>query len=132
MAKANAEQSAAAGRDDGKCHPPRRRGSSRPAGESGDAVPRPAEGTRRRRSPERRPGGWGDGIDRFACARDVHRLPPTFPVEARTGAAAILATVVARRPDALLLCTFTHGGPHRWPDGEEAEPSSAAAVADGS
>ena len=26
--------------------------------------------------------------------------------------------IVARRPDALLLCTFSHHGPHSWPDGE--------------
>jgi hypothetical protein len=25
---------------------------------------------------------------------------------------------VARRPDALLVCMFSHHGPHSWPDGE--------------
>jgi hypothetical protein len=33
-------------------------------------------------------------------------------------------TVVARRPDAILLCTYTHFGPHVWPDGENVEDGS--------
>ena len=45
-------------------------------------------------------------------------LPETFPVESHAGAATIAATIVARRPGSLLLCTFSHHGPHAWPDGE--------------
>jgi hypothetical protein len=107
----------------GKSQPAESRNASRTRGEgarSGGPSSRPPEDARRKRSAERRYVGWGDGIDRYYCARDDHRHPPAFPVESRGGVATIPPTVVARRPDALLLCTFTHAGPHRWPDGEEA------------
>jgi hypothetical protein len=52
------------------------------------------------------------------CAGAEHALPEIFPVASHAGAATIPATVVARRPDGLLLCTFSHDGPHLWPDGE--------------
>jgi hypothetical protein len=96
-----------AGNDEGKAKAPERRGAGRPPDDS-----------RRKRGMERRYAGWGDGIDRFYCARDGRRIPSGFPVEARTGVAIIPPTVVARRPDAILFCTFEHGGVHAWPDGE--------------
>ena len=91
--------------DSGK--PPERKGSSRPAPEG-----------RRKRPPESRYAGWGDGLDRDFCALATHALPTTFPVASHGGVATIAPAVVARRPDALLLCTFTHCGAHVWPDGE--------------
>jgi hypothetical protein len=53
-------------------------------------------------------------------------LPETFPVESHAGAATIAASIVARRPNGLLLCTFSHHGPHAWPDGEVVEDVHAA------
>ena len=47
-----------------------------------------------------------------------HFLPSTFPVASHTGAATIRATVVARRVDTYLLCTYDHCGPHVWPGGD--------------
>ena len=79
---------------------------------------RSPQDTRRKRSNEQRYAGWGDGIERMYCARAEQFLPETFPVASHAGAATIPATIVARRPDALLLCTFSHHGPHSWPDGE--------------
>jgi hypothetical protein len=65
------------------------------------------------------------------CARAAHGLPATFPVASHAGAATIAATVVARRADALLLCTFSHCGSHAWPDGEivfaEPDPETTSA-----
>lgn len=119
MGGGDAESGRAQGRDEVKNQPTSRGAPPPRAGEFGAAAPRAGDGGRRRRSPERRPAGWGDGVERFACARDGDRLPSTFPVESRTGVATIPATVVARRAGALLLCRFTHGGPHQWPDGEE-------------
>ena len=52
------------------------------------------------------------------CVHAAHALPQIFPVASHAGAATIAATIVARRPDALLLCTFSHFGPHVWPDDE--------------
>ena len=49
----------------------------------------------------------------------------SFPVESHGGAATIAPAIVARRTDAVLLCTFTHHGPHEWPDGEAAESDEA-------
>lgn len=91
--------------------------------------PRAQDDSRRRRSSDRRYAGYGDGIDRFYCERDLHRLPSSFPVEARTGAATVPATVVARRAGALLLCSFSHAGAHQWPGGEETVEAGAIAEA---
>lgn len=102
----------------------RARGGSATSGDSG----RPPQDTRRRRSSEQRYVAWGDGIDRVYCARAGHGLPATFPVASHAGAATIAATVVARRPEALLICSYGHCGPHVWPDGEiVAEASGIAA-----
>ena len=93
--------------------PPERRGSSRPAPEG-----------RRKRSADQRYAGWNDGLERTFCALATHALPTTFPVASHSGIATIAPAVVAHRPDALLLCTFTHCGPHVWPDGEAADEPS--------
>jgi hypothetical protein len=95
--------------------PPRADGSKPPARKG---PPRPPTEGKRKRSTESRYIGWGDGVDREVCARAAHVLPVTFPVASHGGAATIAATVVARRADALLLCTFSHCGAHVWPDGE--------------
>ncbi|HEX2280755.1 MAG TPA: hypothetical protein VHG52_03230, partial [Thermomicrobiales bacterium] len=79
---------------------------------------RPPPDNRRKRANEQRYAGWGDGIERAWCARAEQFLPETFPVASHTGAATIRAAVVARRPDRFLICTFSHHGPHHWPDGE--------------
>ncbi len=96
--------------------PSRQRGelSSVPAGSPG----RPPQDTRRKRGNEQRFAGWGDGMERVFCAHAEQFLPETFPVASHAGAATIAAAIVARRPDGLLLCTFSHQGPHVWPDGE--------------
>ena len=57
-------------------------------------------------------------MERVYCARAEQFLPQVFPVASHVGAATIPATIVARHPDGLLLCTFSHHGPHVWPDGE--------------
>jgi len=85
---------------------------------TGGSPRRPSQDNRRKRTNEQRYLGWGDGIERVFCACAEQFLPETFPVASHAGAATISATVVARRPDALLLCTFSHHGPHSWPDGE--------------
>lgn len=87
--------------------------SSVPAG----SPRRPPQDTRRKRANEQRYAGWGDGIERLFCARTKQLLPQTFPVASHPGAVTIPATIVARRPDALLLCAFSHHGAHSWPDG---------------
>ena len=87
--------------------PPERKGTPRPPGEG-----------RRKRPAESRYAGWGDGIDREFCARAEHFIPATFPVASHSGAATIGAAVVARRPGAYLLCSFSHCGAHVWPDGD--------------
>jgi hypothetical protein len=89
-----------------------------PGSVPGGSPRRPTQDNRRRRTNEQRFAGWGDGIERAFCARAEQFLPETFPVASHAGSATIPATVVARRPDALLLCTFSHHGPHSWPDGE--------------
>jgi hypothetical protein len=100
----------------------RARGDSRPG--SSDSPGRPLEETRRKRPPAQRYTGWNDRIERAYCTRAGHRLPSTFPVASHSGAAVIPPTVVARRPDAMLLCIFDHLGAHVWPDGELVEESS--------
>ena len=99
-----------------------RQGSSRQRGDPsnvpGGSPGRPPQDTRRKRGGEQRYAGWGDGIERMYCARAEQFLPETFPVASHAGGATIPATIVARRPDGLLLCTFSHQGPHLWPDGE--------------
>jgi hypothetical protein len=96
--------------------PPRPRGEG-PSPASGGGS-RPGPEPRRKRGNEPRYVGFGDGVERAFCIRDEHFLPLTFPVESHAGAATIRATIVARRADALLLCNFSHGGEHIWPDGE--------------
>jgi hypothetical protein len=73
---------------------------------------------RRKRPNQARYVGWGDGQNREYCDRMSHVLPRTFPVASHTGAATIRATVVARRSDSYLMCTYDHCGPHVWPDGD--------------
>jgi hypothetical protein len=98
------------------------RGSSQQRGElsqrPGGSPGRSPQDTRRKRGNEQRYAGWGDGIERVYCAHAEQVLPETFPVASHAGAATIPATIVARRPHVLLLCTFSHHGPHVWPDGE--------------
>ncbi len=102
--------------------PPGRAGPSRQRGEPSnvpDGLPgRLPQDTRRKRGNEQRYAGWGDGIERVYCAHAAHFLPESFPVASHAGAATSPATIVAQRPDLLLLCTFSHHGPHVWPDGE--------------
>ncbi len=102
--------------------PPDRQGPSRQPGEPssvpGGSPGRPPQDTRRKRGNDQRYAGWGDGIERVYCARAEQFLPESFPVASHAGAATIPATIVARRADRLLLCTFSHHGPHIWPDGE--------------
>ncbi len=108
-------------RDEGP-RPLDRKGSSRQRGEPssvpGGSPGRPPQDTRRKRGNEQRFAGWGDGMERVFCARAEQFLPETFPVASHAGAATIAAAIVARRPDSLLLCTFSHQGPHVWPDGQ--------------
>jgi hypothetical protein len=85
---------------------------------SGGSPGRPPQDTRRKRGSEQRYAGWGDEIERVYCGRAEHLLPENFPVASHAGAATIPATIVAKRPDGVLLCTFSHHGPHVWPDGE--------------
>ena len=89
-----------------------------PGSVPGGSPRRSSQDNRRKRTNEQRYAGWGDGIERVFCARAEQFLPETFPVASHAGAATIPATIVARRPDAFLLCTFSHHGPHSWPDGE--------------
>jgi hypothetical protein len=89
-----------------------------PSGVPGGSPRRPPQDNRRKRTNEQRYAGWGDEIERVFCARAEQILPEAFPVASHAGAATIPATIVARRPDALLLCTFSHHGPHSWPNGE--------------
>jgi hypothetical protein len=96
--------------------PPRQRGE--PDRVPGGSPGRPPQDTRRKRGNDQRYAGWGDGIERVYCARAEHFLPESFPVASHAGAATIPATIVAQRPDRILLCTFSHDGPHVWPDGE--------------
>ncbi len=96
--------------------PPPRAGDGQPPMRKG--APRPGNEGKRKRPTEDRYTGWGDGIDRVICARAEHVLPTTFPVASHAGMATIAPTVVGRRTDALLLCSFSHCGAHVWPDGE--------------
>ena len=117
-------------RDEGT-RPPDRKGPARQRGEPGSppgagaSSGRAAQDSRRRRGGDQRYAGWGDGIERAYCSRAVHFLPATFPVESHTGAATFARAIVARRPDMLLLCPFTHHGPHAWPNGEIVEDDPA-------
>jgi hypothetical protein len=101
---------------------PDRPGPSRQRGEPGKAPGgspgRPPQDSRRKRGNEQRYAGWGDGIERVYCALAAHFLPESFPVATHAGAATIPAIIVAQHPDRILLCTFSHHGPHVWPDGE--------------
>ncbi len=113
-----------------------RKGPSRQRAElntvPGSSSPRrPPQESRRKRANEQRYTSWGDGIERAFCARARQMLPETFPVASHGGAATISATVVARRGDALLLCTFSHYGPHLWPDGEVVDDGPPAVLVTG-
>jgi len=90
---------------------------------------RPPQDSRRRRGNDQRYAGWGDGFERSFCSRAGHFLPATFPVESHAVAATIAAAIVARRPESILLCTFSHHGSHVWPDGEVVEDDSLMTVA---
>ena len=98
--------------------PTRQRGESGSTPGAGGPSGRSPQDSRRRRGNDQRYAGWGDGIERVYCNRAAHFLPETFPVASHAGAATIAATVVATRADSQLLCTFSHHGPHEWPDGE--------------
>lgn len=110
--------------------PAERKAAPRPRPEPGHSAagspPRAAPDGRRKRPAEGRYTGWGDGLDRVACARAERILPTSFPVASHPGAATIAMAIVARRPDALLLCGFSHCGAHVWPDGEIVEDARAA------
>ncbi len=114
---------------DAESKPPERRGSARSRGEQSGplagAPPRSAADTRRKRPAEGRYTGWRDGLDREFCATAERFLPATFPVSSHAGVATIAMAVVARRADALLVCTFSHCGAHAWPDGEIVEEHAA-------
>lgn len=79
-----------------------------------------ADGGRKRKSGSDRRDrySFSDGVERAACTQYRHRLPPDFPVEHRTGIAALVPRIVARRTAAVLLCDCVHDGPHSWPDGD--------------
>ena len=102
-----------------------------PSNLPGGSPGRPPQDTRCRRGNEQRYAGWGDEIERAYCARAAQSLPETFPVASHAGVATIPATIVARRPDALLLCTYSHHGPHAWPDGEFVDNEPAMPPATG-
>jgi hypothetical protein len=91
----------------------------------GGSPGRPPQDTRRKRGNEQRYAGWGDGVERVYCASAAHFLPESFPVASHAGAATLPATIVARHAERLLLCTFSHHGPHVWPDGELVGDGSA-------
>ena len=107
------------------------RGESRNAPGDGRTPGRIPQDSRRRRSNDQRYAGWGDTIERAYCSRAAYCLPSTFPVESHAGAATIAAAMVARRSDVILLCTFSHHGPHAWPDGELVDGDLAAVTATG-
>ena len=123
-------------RDEGTS-PPDRKGPTRQRGEPGSAPSagassgRTSQDSRRRRGNDQRYAGWSDGIERAYCSRAAQFLPATFPVESHAGAATIAAAIVARRPDILLLCPFSHYGPHAWPDGEVVEDDLVVTEATG-
>ncbi len=102
--------------------PPDHQGPSHQRGEPskapGGSPGQLPQDTRRKRGNEQRYAGWGDGIERVYCARAAHFLPEGFPVASHAGAATIPAAIVARRANRVLICTFSHHGPHIWPDGE--------------
>ena len=102
-----------------------------PSGVPGGSPRRPPQDTRRKRANEQRYAGWGDEIERAYCARAQQFLPEVFPVASHAGAATIPASIVARRASALLLCTFSHYGPHIWPDGELVDDGSTTRPAAG-
>lgn len=64
--------------------------------------------------------GWGDGIERCVCTAFFSRIPPSYPVQHRTGIATMAPVIVDRAADRVLLCDGQHEGPHVWPDGEVA------------
>ena len=99
--------------------PSRQRGE--PSNDPGGSPARSPQDTRRKPGNEQRYAGWGDGTERVYCARAEQFLPETFPVASHAGAATIPATIVAQRPGGVLLCTFSHHGPHAWPNDELAE-----------
>ena len=102
-----------------------------PSNGPGGSPRRPPQDNRRKRANEQRYAGWGDGSERVFCARSKQLLPEAFPVASHAGAATVSATIVGRRPDGLLLCTFSHYGPHLWPDGELVDDGPTIARATG-
>lgn len=54
--------------------------------------------------------------DRLVCIARSHVIPEDFPVHYRRATASSRLGVVARSESDLLLCDFSHGGPHIWPD----------------
>jgi hypothetical protein len=95
-----------------------------PSNVPGGSPRRPPQDNRRKRANEQRYAGWGDSTERVFCARSKQILPEVFPVASHAGAPTVPATIVARRPDGFLLCTFSHHGPHLWPDGELVDDES--------
>jgi hypothetical protein len=100
----------------------RQPGGQRAKGAHNRRGGKPLDGDERRRrksSGERRSAaGFGDSVERAFCLFIRHRPPPSFPVQSRGGVATIAPVVVARRPDAILLCDLEHDGDHSWPDGD--------------
>lgn len=90
----------------------------------GNRPPEGGDERRRRKAPggDRRPSqGFGDGIERAYCLGHRHLIPPSFPVQHRTGLATMATVIVARRPGEVLLCDLQHEGDHSWPDGTPIE-----------
>ena len=81
-------------------------------------APRPPQESRRKRGGDHRGTGWGDQLLHSICIHALHELPPAFPVEHHLSTATIPRAIVARRDDEVLFCTYSHCGPHAWPDGE--------------
>ena len=105
---------------------------NRPRGSAGRGQGRPPDESRRRRGgPERRQAGFNDGVERAFCARYRVVPPPDFPVQHRIGSATLRPAVVARRPEALLLCDSSHAGDHLWPDHEPVVDAEWAPGVDG-
>ena len=84
---------------------------------------KPPQEARRRRGGDNRSTVWGDQLLHSLCGRAINELPRTFPVEHHQGTATIPRAVVAQREGEVLFCTYSHCGPHVWPDGEEVSES---------
>lgn len=105
-----------------------RRGGGKRArsGEASDGTARPPK----MRNDRFAMAGYGDGVERAMCCGMIPVPPKSYPVQARSGVAIKVPSVVGRRASMLLLCDSTHDGPHIWPDGEvEGEPGLRPAPA---